>query len=29
VALDGRHYALAMPKGSVATLRWKPRGSRQ
>ena len=29
VALDGRHYSLAMPKGSVATLRWKPRGSRQ
>lgn len=24
LALDGKHYAIAMPTGSVATLRWKP-----
>jgi glucosylceramidase len=29
LALDGRHYSFAMPKGSVATLRWKARGRRQ
>lgn len=25
IALDGEHYSLAMPKGSVATLLWRPR----
>ena len=29
LALDGQRYAIAMPQGSVATLRWGRRGRRQ
>ena len=29
VAVDGERYSLAMPTGSVATLRWGPRSSAQ
>jgi glucosylceramidase len=29
LALDGERYSIAMPTGSVATLRWNRRGSRE
>jgi glucosylceramidase len=29
IAVDGERYAMALPNGSVATLRWSPRSTRK